>query len=117
MSFYDHVDAAELSSRLTSDGQLLFASLDDLLNFLLRSATATVLGCVAMCRCSWRLSAACGPLLLALLWATRRYGAVRRGTTAEAQGHVAELGRVAEEAFEGVRAVRALGAEAKGPRA
>lgn len=111
MSFYDKVDAAELSSRLTSDCQLVFASLDDVLNFLLRSGTVTFFGYLAMLRCCWQLTLVTTVVIALLLLLTRCYAEVRRATTAETQDAVAELSRVAEESLLGIGTVRALGAE------
>lgn len=111
MSFYDKVDAAELSSRLTSDCQLVFASLDDVLNFLLRSGTVTFFGYLAMLRCCWQLTLVTTLVIALLLLLTRCYAEVRRATTAETQDAVAELSRVAEESLLGIGTVRALGAE------
>eukprot|EP00435_Cladocopium_sp_Y103_P051187 s1339_g15.t2 len=111
MSFYDKVDAAELSSRLTSDCQLVFASLDDVLNFLLRSGTVTFFGYLAMLRCCWQLTLVTTFVIALLLLLTRCYAEVRRATTAETQDAVAELSRVAEESLLGIGTVRALGAE------
>ncbi|CAK9002064.1 unnamed protein product [Durusdinium trenchii] len=111
MTFYDKVDAAELSSRLTSDCQLVFASLDDVLNFLLRSGAVTLFGYLAMLRCCWQLTLVTTLVIALLLLATRCYAEVRRATTAETQDAVAELSRVAEESLSGISTVRALGAE------
>jgi len=111
VSFYDKVDGAELSSRLTSDCQLVFASLDDVLNFLLRSGTVTFFGYLAMLRCCWQLTLATTLVIALLLLLTRAYAEVRRVTTAETQDAVAELSRVAEESLMSISTVRALGAE------
>eukprot|EP00439_Symbiodinium_sp_Y106_P034178 s3977_g4.t1 len=93
MAFFDKVDASELTSRLTSDCQMVFASLDDVLNFLLRSSSVTFLGSVALVRASPRLALLAALVLLCLADA------------------IAELSRVADEGLAGLATVRALGAE------
>ncbi|CAE7487798.1 Abcb10 [Symbiodinium natans] len=111
MAFFDKVDAAELTSRLTSDCQMVFASLDDVLNFLLRSSSVTFLGSAALIRSSPRLALVAALVLLGLAASTSKYSEVRRRTTAEAQDAIAELSRVADEGLDGLATVRALGAE------
>ncbi|CAK8988312.1 unnamed protein product [Durusdinium trenchii] len=90
---------------------VVFASLDDVLNFLLRSGAVTLFGYLAMLRCCWQLTLVTTLVIALLLLATRCYAEVRRATTAETQDAVAELSRVAEESLSGISTVRALGAE------
>ncbi|CAE7452066.1 ABCB26 [Symbiodinium sp. KB8] len=112
LSFYDEVDAGELTSRLSSDCMSVYSYLSDVLSFFLRSGFVTAASLLALFRLDSAISSRLA-VLLVLLWACSEwYGRVTRSTGRKTQDSLAELGRVANEALSLLRTVRALCAEA-----
>ncbi|CAE7233653.1 ABCB26 [Symbiodinium sp. CCMP2592] len=112
LSFYDEVDAGELTSRLSSDCMSVYSYLSDVLSFFLRSGFVTAASLLALFRLDFAISSRLA-VLLVLLWACSEwYGRVTRSTGRKTQDSLAELGRVANEALSLLRTVRALCAEA-----
>ncbi|CAE7420560.1 ABCB26 [Symbiodinium natans] len=112
LSFYDEVDAGELTSRLSSDCMSVYSYLSDVLSFFLRSGAVTIASLLALLRLDLATTARLAALLVLLWVCSEWYGRVTRSTGRKTQDGLAELGRVANEALSLLRTVRALGAEA-----
>ncbi|CAJ1404723.1 unnamed protein product [Effrenium voratum] len=111
LSFFDEVDAAELTSRLSSDCMSVYSYLSDVLSFFLRAGAVTVFSSLALLRISSSITWRVLLLLALLLGCAEWYGQVTRSTGRRTQDALAELGRVSSESLQLLRTVRALGAE------
>jgi len=113
MAFFDEVDAGQLTSRLSADCQTVFTLLDDVLNFLLCSSATVVCGFWALAHLSpfvtFNVSIVLGILACCAEW----YGRVNRAAARKTQDKLAQLNRVADEAFGLLPTVRTLDAEAR----
>jgi len=111
VSFHDRVAPGQLTSRLASDCQIVFTSMDDALNFLLRSCLGLIMSFAALARLSIPMTLVVSTVLGALVWVCEWYGQVNRASSRKTQDQVAALNSVANEGYEFLRTVRALDAE------
>eukprot|EP00929_Paragymnodinium_shiwhaense_P120413 TRINITY_DN92353_c0_g1_i1.p1 TRINITY_DN92353_c0_g1~~TRINITY_DN92353_c0_g1_i1.p1 ORF type:complete len:1242 (-),score=238.72 TRINITY_DN92353_c0_g1_i1:18-3743(-) len=111
MAYHDEVGSSELASRLVSDCQSVFQSLDDALNFMLRSGIVAGFGYIALWRLSPRVTLSVTTILMMLVVCTERYGKLNRAASCRTQDELAELSRIINEGLGQLRTVRSLDAE------
>ena len=111
MGFFDERKTGELTSRLSSDAQVLQNAVTSNLSMLLRYGAQAIGGLGLLFWTSWRLSLVLCVVLPVVLGVAISYGRIVRRLSRQVQDAIAQSTSVAEEAIAGVRTVRSFARE------
>ncbi|MEZ4459980.1 MAG: ABC transporter transmembrane domain-containing protein [bacterium] len=109
--FFDSTKTGELTSRLTSDTQVLQNAVTSNLSMALRYATQALGGVAVLFATSWQLALIMIVSVPPMVWFARYYGRKVRALSATVQNRLADSTAIAEESISGVRTVRSFAAE------
>ncbi len=111
MGFFDARRTGELTSRLSSDTQVLQSAVTVNLSMLLRYGAQAIGGLVLLFYTSWKLAMLLMVVLPVVLGVAIGYGRVVRKLSRKVQDAIAASTSVAEESIAGVRTVRSFARE------
>lgn len=116
IGFFDLTKTGELTSRLTSDTQVLQNAVTANLSMALRYLTQAVGGVIVLFVTSWELALVMIVSVPAMVWVARYYGRKVRALSAIVQDRLADSTAIAEESISGVRTIRSFAAERQSVR-
>lgn len=111
IGFFDSTKTGELTSRLTSDTQVLQNAVTSNLSMALRYATQAIGGVVVLFATSWQLALVMIFSVPPMVLFARYFGRKVRSLSSAVQDRLAESTAIADEAISGVRTVRSFAAE------
>lgn len=111
MGFFDARKTGELTSRLSSDTQVLQSAVTTNLSMVLRYGVQAIGGIALLVYTSWRLSMVLIVVLPVVLGVAIGYGRVVRRLSRRVQDAIAASTSVAEESIAGIRTVRSFAQE------
>jgi len=113
VGFFDSTKTGELTSRLTSDTQVLQNAVTSNLSMALRYVTQALGGVIVLFVTSWQLALIMIVSVPAMVLFARYYGRKVRKLSSLVQDRLADSTAIAEESISGVRTVRSFAAESQ----
>lgn len=117
MSYYDRASSASMLSRLTYNIEMLAEASTNSVTSLVRDSLTFVVLIGALFYMNWRLAAFVILLVPPLSWLIRRVNQLFRRYSARIQNSMGDVTRVAKEALDGQRVIKAFNAQAHEQRA
>lgn len=117
MSYYDRASSASMLSRLTYNIEMLAEASTNSVTSLVRDSLTFLVLIGALFYMNWRLAAFVILLVPPLSWLIRRVNQLFRRYSARIQNSMGDVTRVAKEALDGQRVIKAFNAQAHEQRA
>lgn len=111
IEFFDTSRVGDLVSRLIADTSLLQDAISLRMSVVIRYGLQVVVGTALMVLLSWKLAIGILAIVPVLVAVSRYFGGKLRAASRELQEELGRASQVGEEAFSGIRIVRAFAAE------